>query len=87
MRDDQFEWDDDKAARNLASHGIRFEVARAVFKDPLGIGKAHDRFDYGEVRFNIPDCCMSRIRCAVDVMISARGAERHEQRRYHGQKR
>jgi uncharacterized DUF497 family protein len=27
MRDNEFEWDDDKAAQNLATHGISFEVA------------------------------------------------------------
>jgi uncharacterized protein len=37
MRDNQFEWDDNKAARNLIDHGITFEMARDVFKDAFGI--------------------------------------------------
>jgi uncharacterized DUF497 family protein len=28
-----FEWDEGKAARNLAKHGITFEVATGVFLD------------------------------------------------------
>ena len=30
-----FVWDADKAARNLAKHGIRFEEAATVFADPF----------------------------------------------------
>lgn len=29
-----FEWDDDKATSNFVKHGVRFEVAAAVFLDP-----------------------------------------------------
>lgn len=31
----EFEWDDDKAARNLAKHGVSFQEAKTVFDDPL----------------------------------------------------
>jgi uncharacterized DUF497 family protein len=31
-----FEWDPQKAARNLAKHGISFQEAESVFGDPLG---------------------------------------------------
>ena len=30
-----FDWDDRKAARNLAKHGVSFEEAQTVFHDPL----------------------------------------------------
>lgn len=30
-----FEWDDEKAARNLAKHGVSFHEAASVFGDPL----------------------------------------------------
>jgi uncharacterized DUF497 family protein len=30
-----FEWDPDKAAANLDTHGVSFEQAAAVFDDPL----------------------------------------------------
>jgi uncharacterized DUF497 family protein len=33
MKDDQFEWDDQKASDNYAKHGISFEAARDAFKD------------------------------------------------------
>lgn len=32
----RFEWDPDKAAENLANHGVSFEEAETVFEDPLG---------------------------------------------------
>jgi uncharacterized DUF497 family protein len=35
VRDDEFEWDDKKAKRNVREHGVTFEVARRAFKDPL----------------------------------------------------
>ena len=31
----EFEWAEEKAAANLAKHGISFEEARTVFDDPL----------------------------------------------------
>lgn len=31
----QFEWDENKAARNLLKHEVSFEEAKTVFKDPL----------------------------------------------------
>ena len=30
-----FEWDEDKARRNLAKHGVSFEEASTVFSDPF----------------------------------------------------
>jgi uncharacterized DUF497 family protein len=33
MRDDEFEWDDRKAARNFREHGITFEMARLAFDE------------------------------------------------------
>jgi len=36
----RFEWDEEKAARNLAKHGVSFLEAATVFGDPLS-----DTFD------------------------------------------
>ena len=36
----RFEWDENKAARNLAKHGVSFEEAATIFGDPLS-----DTFD------------------------------------------
>ena len=32
-----FEWDEKKANRNEAKHGVRFEEAKTVFNDPFAI--------------------------------------------------
>ena len=45
-----FEWDAEKARKNLEKHGVRFEIAAAVFIDPNHITAIDDRFDYGEER-------------------------------------
>jgi hypothetical protein len=31
----KFEWDENKAKRNLSKHGVSFEEAKTVFNDPL----------------------------------------------------
>ena len=33
----EFEWDPDKAVRNLAKHGVAFYEAATVFGDPLAV--------------------------------------------------
>ena len=33
----EFEWDPEKAARNLARHGVSFHEVSSVFGDPLAI--------------------------------------------------
>lgn len=48
---DPFEWDEAKAAENYAKHGVSFETATGVFKDPFAIERLDDRGDYGEDRF------------------------------------
>lgn len=46
----EFEWDDEKAARNLEKHGVRFEVVHEL--DWLTCPIVDDsRFDYGEARY------------------------------------
>lgn len=35
-----FEWDANKAATNLAKHGISFEEAKTVFDDPASVNEA-----------------------------------------------
>ncbi len=45
-----FEWDEDKAAKNLREHGVSFEQATQAFRDPLGVEWLDDREDYGEER-------------------------------------
>lgn len=37
MQAELFEWDDDKAERNLRIHGVDFQEARTVFEDPFAL--------------------------------------------------
>lgn len=90
MADAAFEWDDAKAARNYADHGITFEIAKRVFSDPFATERLDDREDYGEDRYNIIGMVEGRIlsvtytlRDGTIRIISARGAEPHEKRRNH----
>lgn len=45
-----FEWDDNKARRNLEKHGVSFEEAQTVFVDPLAGIRADPDHSFGEVR-------------------------------------
>jgi uncharacterized DUF497 family protein len=90
MADDKFEWDEAKAVANAARHGVSFEAAKLVFNDPFAIERLDDRENYGEQRFNIIGMVEGRvlfvsytIRNDVVRIISARGAEPYEKRRYH----
>jgi uncharacterized DUF497 family protein len=46
----QFEWDEAKAAANLAKHGVSFLIAAAIFDNEI-LERIDDREDYGETRF------------------------------------
>lgn len=90
MNDDDFEWDEAKALENRVKHGISFEIARRVFDDPFAIEFLDEREDYGEVRFNIIGMVDGRVifvaytlRNNMIRLISARGAEPYERRKYH----
>jgi uncharacterized DUF497 family protein len=90
MRDDKFEWDDQKAATNRAEHGVSFDLARLVFRDPFAIDWLDEREDYGEDRYSIIGMAAGRLLYVAFTMrgertrlISARGAEPHERRQYH----
>jgi uncharacterized protein len=92
MVDEEFEWDDGKAAANERKHGVTFEEARDVFRDPLAIELLDDREAYGEDRFVLIGMTQSRVLVVVYVfreqrnrIISARRAEPNERRAYHEQ--
>ena len=92
MEDDTFQWDDLKAAANYAKHGVTFEAARDVFKDPLAIEQMDDRQNYGEERWTILGMAEDRLLLVAYTMrgdsirvISARAAEPYERREYHEQ--
>ncbi|HEY2707708.1 MAG TPA: BrnT family toxin [Caulobacteraceae bacterium] len=90
MQDEAFEWDDAKAASNRALHGVSFEAASGVFRDPFALEWLDEREDYGEERYVILGLTDGRIlyvaytmRDARIRLISARSAEPQERRRYH----
>jgi uncharacterized protein len=90
MRGDEFKWDDDKAAQNLATHGIIFEVARFAFDDAFAVERIDRRERYGEDRFILLGMVQGRLLAVAYTLrgervrvISARYAEPRERRRYH----
>jgi uncharacterized protein len=94
MQDDDFEWDDAKAAQNLASHGVSFEAARLAFGDAFAVARADRRQNYGEERFILLGMVQERLLAVSYTMrservrlISARFAEPRERRRYHEENR
>ncbi len=46
----EFEWDEDKAAANLAKHRVSFLTAAEVFANGI-LERIDDREDYGEIRW------------------------------------
>jgi uncharacterized protein len=87
-----FEWDSDKAARNLVDHRVSFEQAAIACQGPFAVEWIDESENYGEERI----CLLGLYRREViyvaytqredDIrIISARRAERHEQDRYYRQ--
>ena len=90
MEDGTFQWDDSKAAQNVAKHGVSFDVAKLIFKDPFAVEQIDDREDYSEERFTVIGMVDNRlmfvaytIRNELIRIISARAAEPFEKREYH----
>ena len=84
-----FEWDAAKEQANRTKHGVDFRTAAKVFLDPYAI-EFDDLDSTGEPRFNTIGMVDGRvlfvayaIRGTVVRIISARGAEQHEKRKYH----
>lgn len=85
-----FEWDSEKARRNVRKHGVTFHEASTVFGDPLAILMLDPDHSEAEQRYVLLG--MSNRRRLVVVafaerpprtrLISARRAIRQERRRY-----
>lgn len=83
----RFEWDPAKAASNIRKHGVSFDEAVTVFKDPLAFifdDTAHSEQEHREIiigpsalRRMILVCFVERIENTVRI-ISARSATRQE---------
>lgn len=87
----EFEWDEHKADRNLAKHGVGFEAAKGVFRDPFALTEPDD--EPAEERWRIIGLAQTGVLFVVFTersggvirIISARRANRHEQDRYYRQ--
>jgi uncharacterized protein len=47
----EFNWDPQKAASNLAKHGVSFDMAMGVFNDPLALAMLDKTFVENEERW------------------------------------
>jgi len=86
----EFEWDDRKAAANLKKHGVGFEEASTVFRDPLaatGADPDHSLDEQRWVTFGLSDRGRLLVVAHAEQddhlrMISARPATKREQKIY-----
>jgi uncharacterized protein len=86
----EFEWHDAKAEANLQAHGLSFDLAKTVFKDPFAVERLDDREDYGEERFVLIGMAEGNVVLFVAYteregrmrIISARRATQNEQDDY-----
>ena len=89
MRDRRFEWDDRKAAANLAKHDVSFALARLVFDDPLADEWPDDDIDeertitVGHAQ-GVLLVVTSTERNGRTRIITARRATPHERKRFEG---
>jgi uncharacterized DUF497 family protein len=85
----EFDWNPAKCSKNIVERGIDFADVLVGFIDPARKVVRDDRKDYGEVRYNMLAKVSGRVfhitfteRGKVLWIISARKANRREQRRY-----
>lgn len=90
MTDDDFEWDDAKAAANWAKHGVSFETARLAFEDAFALLEIDQSAAYGEERLILTGMVRGVILVVVHTerdgrtrIISARKATKREQDGYY----
>jgi uncharacterized DUF497 family protein len=91
----EFEWDPDKAASNLAKHGVSFQEAATVFGDPLAMtyfdpdhSEEEDRFlTFGQSDHGRLLVVSHTDREARTRIISARRATRKERKAYEEEQR
>jgi uncharacterized DUF497 family protein len=93
-----FEWNPDKAYRNVKKHGVTFEQAIGVFKDPMSLtvydnkksNEDEDRWiTLGQVNGQhylvVVHTCRQQNSDGVTIrLISARPATKHEIKQYEG---
>jgi len=79
-----------KAGSNIVNHGVSFEAARDVFKDPFALDWLDESEGYGEDRYSVIGMSEGRLLYVAYTMrgeairiISARLAAPQDRRRYH----
>jgi uncharacterized protein len=84
-----FDWDSAKNLANRKKHGVDFRTAAKVFLDPYVV-ELDDLSAADELRFSAIGLVDGKmlfvtytVRGTVIRIISARGAEPHEKRKYH----
>lgn len=89
MRDDRFEWDDEKARANLAKHQLNFHVAKLAFDDPGAVDEPDETMDYREDRYQLIGMALGRLVVVIYTqrnsrvrIISARKANQRDERDY-----
>ena len=88
----EFEWDEEKAAVNLAKHGVSFNEAKTVFDDPLYVDFYDPDHSSDEHRYIIIGESQQRRLLLVSYterddatrLISAREVTRSEREAYEG---
>jgi uncharacterized DUF497 family protein len=85
----EIEWDNNKAASNLIKHKINFEDAKNIFLDPNRLER-EDKRDYNETRIQVIGIVNQVVLFVVYTkrngryrIISARRANKNEQRQYY----
>ena len=87
----RFQWDPSKAANNIKKHGVSFDEAITVFKDPLALifdDLAHSERESREIIIGISAVRRMLLVCFVERqedivrIISARSATRQEIKDY-----
>jgi uncharacterized protein len=88
----EFEWDDDKAASNLAKHGVSFEDAIIAVSDPFSIQDFDADNSIDEDRLIVSGMCRGFVLQVIMTernskwrIISARRASKREQNNYYRQ--
>lgn len=83
----EFEWHEDKNARNIAKHGIDFEDAIAISDAPLFIRYGNrgdeERFVAVGMMADVEIAVVYTRRGSTIRLISARRARRNERQAYH----
>ena len=85
----EIEWDNNKAASNLIKHKIDFEDAKNIFLNPNRLER-EDKRDYDETRIQVIGIVNQVVLFVVYTqrngryrIISARRANKNEQRQYY----